>query len=111
MLDRLNKYITSQYCCLLTAILAFNFTTDSSALPRINEIMSNNDSTLSDSDGDFSDWIELHNPDEEDINLEGYYLTDNSNNLTKWQFPKVILKSGEYLIVFASGKEKNFQLD
>ena len=111
MLNRLNKYINSQYCCLLTAILAFNFTNDLSALPRINEIMSNNDSTLSDSDGDFSDWIELHNPDEEDINLEGYYLTDNSNNLTKWQFPKVILKSGEYLIVFASGKEKNFQLD
>ena len=69
MPNRLNKYITSQYCSLLTVILAFNFTTDSSALPRINEIMSNNDSTIADSDGDFSDWIELHNPDEEDINL------------------------------------------
>ncbi|MGB0610850.1 MAG: lamin tail domain-containing protein, partial [Verrucomicrobiales bacterium] len=73
--------------------------------------MSNNESTIADMDGDFSDWVEIYNPDEEDINLEGYFLTDNSNNLTKWTFPKVILKSGEYLIVFASGKEKNFQVE
>ena len=73
--------------------------------------MSNNESTVADMDGDFSDWVEIYNPDEEDINLEGYFLTDNSNNLTKWTFPKVILKSGEYLIVFASGKEKNFQIE
>ena len=95
MLNRLNKYITSQYCCLLTAILAFNFTTDSSALPRINEIMSNNDSTIADSDGDFSDWIELHNPDEEDINLEGYYLTDNSNNLTTVSYTHLTLPTSD----------------
>jgi hypothetical protein len=77
------------------------------SLPRINEIMANNESTIVDVDGEFSDWIEIYNPDLEDMNLGGYFLTDNSDNLMKWKFPDFILKAGEYIIVFASGKEKN----
>ena len=69
------------------------FVNHSFAVPRINEVMSNNELIVADMDGDFSDWVEIYNPDEEDINLEGYFLTDNFNNLTKWTFPKVILKS------------------
>ena len=72
--------------------------------PLINEIMANNESVLSDTDGDFSDWIEIYNPDREDFNLEGLYLTDNSENLTKWKFPAVTIGAGQHLIVFASGK-------
>lgn len=99
------------YTLLFLINFPLHFVSHSFAVPRINEVMSNNESTVADMDGDFSDWVEIYNPDEEDINLEGYFLTDNSNNLTKWTFPKVILKSGEYLIVFASGKEKNFQIE
>ncbi len=33
------------------------------AAPLITEFMASNDSTLADEDGDFSDWIEIHNPD------------------------------------------------
>ncbi|MHC4656766.1 MAG: lamin tail domain-containing protein [Planctomycetota bacterium] len=60
---------------------------------------------LLDGDGQPSEWIEIYNPTETTVNLDGWYLTDNDSNLTKWQFPSgVPVKSGEFLIVFASDK-------
>ena len=38
---------------------------------------------LTDEDGETSDWIELHNPNPYDFNLEGWHLTDNLSNPTK----------------------------
>ena len=46
----------------------------------INEIMSANVSTITDEDGDYSDWIELYNGTNDAINLAGYTLSDNSAN-------------------------------
>jgi hypothetical protein len=86
----------------------------------ITEFMASNDSTLADQDGDYSDWIEIHNREAIDIDLDGWYLTDDDNDLTKWQFPTTILPAGGYLIVFASHKDRavsgselhtNFKLD
>ena len=48
-----------------------------SAAPTISEFMSANDTTIADEDGEFEDWIEIHNPDQTPLNLDGYYLTDN----------------------------------
>ena len=42
--------------------------------PLITEFMAANDSTLADEDGEFSDWIEIHNPDSTPISLAGYHL-------------------------------------
>ena len=88
-------------CCLalLPSFLALG-------APRINEFMASNDSGLKDEDGDFSDWIEIYNPDATAISLAGYYLTDNPQNLNKWKFPAVTLNAGAYLVVFASGKDR-----
>ena len=68
--------------------------------------MAANVSGLTDEDGAFSDWIEIHNPDSTPISLTGYHLTDNAANLVKWTFPDVTLDPGAYLIVFASGKDR-----
>ncbi len=87
---------------------------------KISEFMAANSSTLSDEDGDESDWIEIHNPTAESLDLGGWHLTDRSGNLTKWTFPTVQLNAGERLVVFASGKSRtvgtgqlhtNFSLD
>ncbi|MBN1816035.1 MAG: CotH kinase family protein, partial [Sedimentisphaerales bacterium] len=52
-----------------------------------------------------SDWIELHNASMENgISLEGWYLTDDRENLTKWKFPPVFIPADGYLAVYASGK-------
>lgn len=70
----------------------------------INEIASNNISSVSDSTGDIYDWIELYNGTSKDIDLSGYTLSDDPTKL-KWAFKDTIIKSKEYLIVYLSGKE------
>ncbi|NCG25983.1 MAG: hypothetical protein GWP42_00365, partial [Verrucomicrobiales bacterium] len=49
----------------------------------INEVMSNNETTVVDGDGDFPDWIELYNASDNPAELTGYYLSDNDANLSK----------------------------
>ena len=72
----------------------------------INEFMASNKSGIRDEDGDHSDWIELYNNSDMAVNLLGWGLTDDANNLLKWQFPAVMLPSKGYIYVFASGKNK-----
>ena len=71
----------------------------------INEMMSSNRSTIYDEHGDTSDWIELYNNGATQVNLEGYYLSDDSLDIKKWQFGNIVLDPGEYLLVFASDKD------
>jgi len=75
-------------------------------LIRINEIMAVNDIGLDDEDRDEADWIEIYNPGTEPVDLAGWYLTDNDNDLRKWAFPEVMLGPDAYLVVFASGKNR-----
>lgn len=72
----------------------------------INEFMAINNTNLADTDGEYSDWIELYNPGTSDVNLNGWYITDNPDNLPKWQFPDVTISAGGYFVIFAS--EKNY---
>ncbi len=57
-------------------------------------------------DGEYPDWVELFNGGDAPIDLEGYFLSDNETNLTKWTFPALTIPPNEYLFVFASGKDK-----
>ncbi len=75
--------------------------------PVISEFMADNAQTLQDEDGDYSDWIELFNPGDTPVNLDGYWLTDNSDDLTGWRLPAVTLGPGGYQLVFASGKDRD----
>ena len=71
----------------------------------INEIMTSNTTTIYDEDGSTSDWIELYNNNSVQVNLDGYYISDDSTDVKKWQFGNAVINPGEYLIVFASGKD------
>ncbi|MCX7428899.1 MAG: lamin tail domain-containing protein, partial [Planctomycetia bacterium] len=86
----------------------------------ITEFLAVNETGTTDDNGDHSDWIEIHNPTVAPINLDGWYLTDDDNALTKWRFPAVTLAADGYLLVFASEKNRaiptsplhtNFKLD
>jgi len=72
----------------------------------INEFLASNDRGLLDSDGDTSDWIEIHNPSGSVVNLLGWTLTDDPDLPAKWTFPATNLNAGGYLLVFASGKNR-----
>ena len=86
----------------------------------ITEFVARNEDGLRDQDGDRHDWIEIFNASDAAVDLDGSYLTDDAGELTKWQFPAISLAPKEYLVVFASGKDRidpaaplhtNFQLD
>jgi len=106
-----NKFLKENKVQIAIGLLLFVllFSLGSYLLPRdlvVNEIVSSNNSILEDVDGDFSDWIELYNPNFFSIDLSGYSLSDNSENLDKWQFPKVDISPRSYLVLFASSKDK-----
>lgn len=68
--------------------------------------MSSNTTTISDEDGDYEDWIELYNGTDTVVNLFGFYLSNNISSLNKWQFPEIIIEPNEFLIIFASKKDR-----
>ena len=73
----------------------------------ISEFMAENDTTLRDDLGGYSDWIELYNDGASNANLTGWYLTDDADDLTKWQFPSnTIVEPGSFLVLFASGEDR-----
>lgn len=72
----------------------------------ISELMPSNKTTLLDGDGDFSDWMELYNGTGAAVRLADWSLSDDDMERRKWVFPDVTLGAGEYLVLFASGKDR-----
>lgn len=72
----------------------------------ISEFLASNNGGLRDEDGDAPDWIELFNSSSTNVNLNGWYLTDNADNLTRWRFPATNIAPNSFLLVFASGKNR-----
>ena len=88
--------------------------------PRINEFMASNGGSVSDEDGEATDWIELYNPNPYGLRVGGYFLTDDPTNKTQWVFPDAKIGPHGFRLVFASDKDRrdpnaelhtNFKLD
>jgi len=72
----------------------------------INEFMASNDATIADQDGEFDDWIELYNNGASSIDISGYSLSDDRDNLAQWAFPVgTSIAANSYLIVWADNDE------
>ena len=56
----------------------------------INELMASNAGEVMSPATNFDSWIELYNPGEEAVNLEGMYLSDDTSNLMRWKMPNDI---------------------
>lgn len=72
----------------------------------ISEFMASNSGTLADGNGEYSDWVEIRNLTSSAVSLAGCYLSDATDELTKWVFPSVsaaTIAANGYLVVFASG--------
>ncbi len=76
----------------------------------INELMSNNESVISDEENKFEDWIELWNGSNVPVSLDGKYLTDDPSNPNKWPLPAATLFPGEFIILWADSDEEDGQL-
>jgi hypothetical protein len=91
--------------CLLALWLAAPFVS-LRAQVIITEFMAVNQSTRADADGDFEDWIEIHNPTAAPVDLTGWGLTDNASQPFKWTFPSVTLPARGYRLIYASDKDR-----
>ena len=85
---------------------------------RKNPTALNHDLRISEIYATREDWVEIHNPGERPLSLEGWYLTDDPKHLTRWRFPSLVLAPDEYRVVYASGQDRkglrlhtNFGLD
>ena len=78
--------------------------------PVISEVKAWN-TTREDEDGEYSDWLELHNPGATAVELAGWQLTDNKDRLGKWTLPAFTLQPGEHLLIYCSGKNKTPEHD
>ena len=76
------------------------------ANPVITEFSASNRNVVTDGFGESPDWIEISNLGDEAIDLKGFHLTDNADNLSKWTFNETTnLNAGEFLVVYASGRQ------
>jgi len=82
----------------------------------INEILPDNFSGTPDPNGQYEDWLELHNNTANPISLKGLYLSDTLPNLGKWDFPDwATIPANGYIIVWCdedngqSGFHSNFK--
>ena len=71
----------------------------------ISEVMASNQAFLADAKGEFSDWVELYNPGDKTVDLTGWFLSDDPDEPTKWTFSQLVLKPGQYAVVYCSGKD------
>jgi hypothetical protein len=83
----------------------------------INEVMSNNISTIADDFGEFNDWVELYNGGSSAVTLSGKFITDNLYDWNKFPLPEISLDPGEFILVWLDNDpyqgpfHANFRLD
>ncbi|MGY8940137.1 MAG: lamin tail domain-containing protein, partial [Flavobacteriales bacterium] len=97
------KNTNANYLFVLLLCSIYNLTAQD---VRINEVVSSN-SIHTDEDGDTPDWLEIHNFGTEDVSINGWTLSDDTSNLTKWAFPNRILAPNEYVLLWASNKDRS----
>ncbi|MFC2137806.1 CotH kinase family protein [Bacteroidota bacterium] len=96
-------------------LLIFSYPCISESQIILNEIMATNASAHMETDFyNFPDWVEIYNNGSSGEMLSGYYISDNKDELKKWQLPSVSLDSNEYYFVYcdekATGNHTNFGL-
>jgi uncharacterized protein YggL (DUF469 family) len=72
----------------------------------INEFMASNDFAFPGPQGDYPDWIEIYNAGTEDVNLGGYYLSDDLEEM-KFMIPdtypdSVTVPAGGFILFYAN---------
>ena len=70
----------------------------------INELMSDNASTVYDDRGALSDWLELYNPGDRSVHVGGYRVGDSPDLAEAWTLPPgLLVPAGGFLLLWADG--------
>ena len=85
--------------------LVFSFSsTQLSAQLYINEYSCSNMNGPLDAFGEREDWVEIYNAGATSVDLSGYFISDKSTNLTKWQVPGGTIAANGFKMVYFSGR-------
>ncbi|MFM7768385.1 MAG: lamin tail domain-containing protein, partial [Bacteroidota bacterium] len=96
------KICTKIFLVCLTASLSISSV---NAQVMINEFSASNLTQFADNYQDYEDWIELYNAGASPVSLTGYYLTDDSSNVLKYQIPANInINPGAFIRFWCSGR-------
>lgn len=71
----------------------------------ITEVMTSNNGAVASPDGIVSDWLEIYNGNDYEVNLKNYGLSDDKSK-TKWGFPEITIKPKSYIVVYLSGETR-----
>lgn len=69
----------------------------------INEVCSKNESVILDPGGFSPDFIEILNTSNESVYLDGFFLSDKSDDVFQWGLPDIELESGELILIWCEG--------
>ena len=77
----------------------------------INEVSALNTAGTTDENSEYEDWIELYNPNDFEVNVGGYYLTDDLDNVDKWRIPSInpeltTIPAKGYLVFWADEQQE-----
>ncbi len=109
---RSNKGIIAILTAVIVLTVAVSILTgvdsasSSNGTVQINEVVASSKNAAPDDTGNRSDWIELYNPTDVPINLEGWGLSDSKLRPAKWAFPSVTLEPKSYLVVYCDKTDK-----
>ena len=89
--------------CLVLAMGTWSWN-GAAQTPVINELMASNDLAHYDDFFEFDDWVEIYNPGGL-VQLAGYHLSDDPNNLTKYTIPDTdpgttFLTPGDHMVIW-----------
>jgi parallel beta-helix repeat protein len=103
--------MTRKYFIFLASVVTLLFNPLNSKINaevKINEFMTLNVMTYPDmcDYNDFTDWVELYNPGDAEVSLNGYFLTDNLKKPKQWAFPSdAKIPAKGYFMLRADGKD------
>ncbi len=72
----------------------------------VNEVCSSNTNLIADDDGDYEDWIELYNAGISEVDLDGFFISDDASDPFQYTLPPMVLAPGDFVLIWASGKDK-----
>lgn len=100
--------ISSAGANTLTVNLSGNTTAGSLPTLFINELMASTQAVVADENGEFDDWIEIFNPNATDVNIAGWYLSDDPATPTKYRIPEAstvaVVPANGWLLIWADNQ-------
>lgn len=105
------KYLITCVCLCMTGVclesMSARLREEDSADIVINEVCCWNETIVKDASRNFSDYIELYNAREEAVSLQGWYLSDDKDQLDQARLPDLTIEPKGYLLFYANGEDED----